>query len=91
MASTIEVFLAGLALMITTVVVFIMIFVNAMFWGPFVKVLDQLNAVIGGPLKLDEFSYIFPFIFTVIVIMWIISIIAFVIVIGRRTVYDDIQ
>jgi hypothetical protein len=90
MASTIEVFLAGLALLINTVVVFIMIFVNAVFWGPFVKVLDQLNAAIGGPLKLDEFTYIFPYIFAVVVIMWVICIIAFIIVIGRRTVYDDI-
>ena len=91
MASTIEVFLAGLALMINTVVVFILIVVNALFWGPFVKIMDQLNAAIGGPLQMSEFTYLFPYIFAVVVIMWIICVIAFVVVIGRRTVYDDIE
>ena len=92
MASTIEVFLAGLALLINTVVVFTMIFINFVFWGPFLSAIEQVNAMVGGgPLSIGEFTFLFPFIFAVTFIMWIVCIIAFIVVIGRRTVYDDIQ
>ncbi len=91
MASTIEVFLAGLALMINTILIFIMYFVNAAFLGPFVTAIDKLNTQIGGPLKIGEFTYIMPYVFIFLLISEVVLIIAFLVVIGRRTVYDDMQ
>lgn len=89
MASTIEVFLAGLALIINTIAIFVMYFVNNAFLGPFVEAIDDLNAKIGGPLQIGEFTYLFPYVFGVLLIFEIIIIVAFIIVVGRRTYYED--
>ena len=88
MASTIEIFLAGIALMINTIALMIMYFVTNVFYGPFVKVLDGVSASIGGPLQIGEYTWIFPYIFALRLIMEIICIVAFIVVSGRRVTYD---
>ena len=91
MASTIEVFLAGLALIINTIAILVMYFVNNAFLGPFVDAIDKISASIGGPLSIGDFTYLFPYIFFLLLAFEIICGIAFIVVIGRRTVYDDIE
>lgn len=90
MASSIEVFLAWLALIINTMLIFIMYFVNNAFLGPFVSAIDQISGKIGGPLSIGEFTYIFPSIFGLLLIFEIVIIIAFIIVVGRRTTYEEV-
>jgi len=65
-------------------------FVTNSFLGPFVVAIDKLAAVIGGPLQLGMFTWMFPYIPALLLIFEIVLIIAFVVVIGRRTVYDDV-
>jgi hypothetical protein len=91
MASTIEVFLAGLALIINTFIIFVLLFVNAAFLGPFVSAIDHISGTIGGPLSIGDFTYLFPFMIFVLGVFEVICVIAFIVVIGRRTVYDDIE
>jgi len=91
MASTIEVFLAGLALTINTIAIMMLYFAINSFLGPYTAALEHINAIIGGPLKMGEFTYLYPYIFAVLLIFEIIMIIAFIVVVGRRTVYEDIQ
>jgi hypothetical protein len=91
MATTIEIFLAGLALIINTIAIFVLYFVNNASLGPFIKALEAVSKQIGGPLSLGDFTYLFPFIFWLLLIFEVICIIAFVVVAGRRTVYDDLQ
>lgn len=89
MASTIEVFLAGLALIINTIAIFVLYFINSAFLGPFVTAIDNLNTLIGGPLQIGEYTYLIPYIFGLLLVFEVIIIVAFIIVIGRRTYYED--
>lgn len=89
MASSIEVFLAWLALIINTMLIFTMYLVNNVFLGPFVKAIEELNAKIGGPLAIGDYTYLFPYIFGLLLLFEIIIIVAFVVVIGRRTTYEE--
>ena len=91
MASTIEVFLAGLALTINTIAIMMLYFAINAFFGPYTAAVEHLAAIIGGPLKLGEYTYLYPYMFAVLLFFEIICIIAFIIVVGRRTTYEDAE
>ena len=89
MASTTEMFLAGLALIVNTVVIFILYYVCSIFLGPFVQAITKLSFASSGPLTLGSLTYIVEFVFALLLIFEIILVIAFIVVVGRRTTYDE--
>jgi hypothetical protein len=89
MASTVEVFLAGLALVINTVIIIILYFVCNAFLGPFVHAMENVVTGANQVIPIGPFTWIFGFVFSLLLIFEIILVIAFIAVVGRRTVYDE--
>jgi hypothetical protein len=88
MATSIEMFLAGLALIINTLTILTMYFVGNLILGPLV---NQLTIFITGPqtVPMSDMTYLFPAIWAILLCMEVIIIIAFGVVAARRTVVDD--
>jgi hypothetical protein len=88
MATTIEMFIAGLALAVNTFVILTLFFLGNIILAPIIYRLEQ---VVTGPqvIPMWDMSYIIPSIWAILIIMEIICIIAFFIVSARRTVIDD--
>ena len=88
MATTTEMFLAGLALIINTFVIGLMYFLGNVILAPildaFGKYVDSSQAI-----PMWDMTYIIPAIWGILLIMEIIIIIAFFVVVGRRTVVDE--
>jgi hypothetical protein len=88
MATTLEMFLASLALIINTFIIGLMYFLGNAILSPFLdavgKYVDSSQAI-----PMWDMTYIIPAIWGILLIMEIIIIIAFFVVIARRTVVDD--
>ena len=84
MASAIEMFLAGLALLVITITNLTMWFVYDVVWGPVLKFAGEYFAANPSPLNLADISYIPGAILGFLLILQVIAIIAFVAVIFRR-------
>ena len=88
MATTMEMFLASLALIINTFVIGLMYFLGNVILAPFLNAMEQyVNAEQVIPMW--DMTYIIPSIWGLLLIMEIIIIIAFFVVIGRRVTIDD--
>ena len=88
MATTVEMFMAGLALSVNTFVILVLFFLGNVVLGPVIYRLEQL---VTGPqvIPMWDMTYIIPSIWAILIIMEIICIIAFFVVSARRTVIDD--
>jgi len=88
MATSIEMFMAGLALIINTLVILVLYFVGDLILAP---LLNQLSTFILGPqaIPMWDMTYIMPAIWAILLCMEVIIIIAFFVVAARRTVVDD--
>lgn len=88
MASTIEMFLAGLALIINTFIIALMYFLGNLILAPF---LDAMAKYISPnqAIPMWDMTYIIPAIWGILLIMEIIIVISFFVVISRRVVVDD--
>lgn len=90
MASSLEMFMAGLALAVNTFVILVMFFLGNIMLAPIINRLEQL---ITGPqaIPMWDMTYIMPAIWAILLIMEIVIIIAFVVVAGRRVTVDDFE
>jgi hypothetical protein len=88
MATSIEMFIAGLALIVNTLIILTMYFVGNLIMGP---LMDALGKFVTGPqtIPMWDMTYIMPAIWAILLCMEVIIIIAFFIVAARRTVVDD--
>ena len=88
MATTLEMYIAGLALIVNSLVILIMFFLGNVMLGPIIYRLEQL---VTGPqvIPMTDMTYLIPSIWAILIIMEIICIAAFFIVSARRTVIDD--
>ena len=88
MATTIEMYLAGLVLATNTFVILVLFFLGNVVIGP---VIYRLEQIVTGPqtIPMWDMTYILPSIWAILIIMEIICIIAFFVVAARRTVIDD--
>ena len=88
MATTTEMFIAGLALVTNTLVILIMFFLGNVVVAP---ILNRLEQIVTGPqtIPLWDMTYIIPSIWAILIIMEIICIISFGIVSARRVGVDD--
>lgn len=88
MATTLEMFIAGIALTVNTFVILILFFLGNVVLGPIIYRLEQ---IVTGPqvIPMTDMSYIIPSIWAILICMEIICIIAFAVVSARRTVIDD--
>jgi len=88
MATTLEMFLASLALIINTFIIGLMYFLGNLILSP---IMDAFGKYVTGPqaIPMWDMTYIIPAIWGILLIMEIIIIISFVVVIGRRVTYDD--
>jgi hypothetical protein len=88
MATTLEMFIAILALIVNTLVILIMFFLGNVILGPIIYRLEQI--VIGPQvIPMTDMTYLIPSIWAILIIMEIICIISFAVVSARRTVIDD--
>lgn len=88
MATTIEMYLAGLALIINTFVIGLMFFLGNTILAPF---LDAMGKYVDSSqaIPMWDITYIIPAIWGLLGIMEIVILIAFFVVLARRTVVDD--
>jgi hypothetical protein len=88
MATSIEMFMAGLALIINTLAILTLYFVGDLIMGPLINAIPSFMI---GPetIHMWDITYIFPFIWAVLLCMEVIILIAFAVVAARRTVVDD--
>ena len=88
MASTVEMFLAGLALLVNTFCITVMFFVGNIIVAP---ILNALTALIStqSAIPMSDMTYIIPSIWGILLIDEIIIIIACFVVIGRRQDVSD--
>ena len=90
MASTLEMFVAGIALMVNTIAILALYFIGDVILAPIVKWAEETNVTqTSAIVPIGDMTYIFPGIWGLLLIMEIICIISFAVVIGRRTQYDD--
>ena len=90
MATTIEMFMAGLALIVNTLVILLMYFVGNIVISP---IINGLSSLVIGPqtIPISDTTYLMPAIWAVLLCMEVIIIIAFFIVAARRTTIDTFE
>ena len=88
MASTFELFLAIIALLVNSFVIILMYFVGNMIIAPIV---NWAGTAVTGPqaVPLWDVTYIVPTIWGILLCLEIVIIVSFFVVTGRRQVIDD--
>ena len=86
MASTIEMFVAGLALITNTLIIIISYFIGNAVLGPLLKFVSEIG--FKQVIPMSDITCVFPYYFAFLFIIEIILIIGFVAMIGRRAGYD---
>jgi hypothetical protein len=86
MASTVEMFVAGTALIVNTIIIIVMYFINNAVLGPFLDAVSKLGMKQVFPMS--DMTWVFPYIFAMLLIFEIIIIIAFFAVLARRAGYE---
>lgn len=88
MATTLEMYIAGIALAVNTFTILVMFFLGNVVIAPIIYRLEQ---IVTGPqtIPMWDMTYLMPSLWAIMIIMEIIIIIAFFVVSARRTVIDD--
>ena len=88
MATTVEMFLSGLALIINTFIIGLLYFLGNAILSP---ILNAFGKYITGPqpVPMWDMTYIIPSMWGLLLIMEVIFVITFFVVIGRRVTVDD--
>jgi len=89
MANAMEMFLAGLALVVNTLVMLAMYFVMDVTLGPVLKFAGEYFAANPSPINMGEISYLPSAILGIMLALEVVFIIAFVAVIFRRETVGD--
>lgn len=88
MATTVELFVASVALAVNSFVLIVMTFLGNLILAPIIGALEK---IILGPqvVPMTDMGYIIPAIWAIILIMEIVCIIAFLAVVARRNTVED--
>lgn len=89
MATTLEMFLAGIALIINTLAILLMYFVGNTIIAPIVNLVSKMMPSGTQNIPVWETTYLMPFIWALLMIFEVIILISFAVVAARRTVIDD--
>ena len=89
MASTIQMFLALLALAINTTIILMLYFVSNVVLAPLVHALEQIVPAGSQVISLANVTFFLPALWAILLGMEIIIIIACVVVMGRSSVVED--
>jgi hypothetical protein len=83
MANTMEIYFAGIALLISSMLIVIMFFLTNMILSPIWSITEKL---VGNSqtLPMSDMQYVIPYIWFVLLLFEISAIAAFVIVLARR-------
>lgn len=88
MATTLEMWLSGLALICNSFVILVMFFVGEVVLSP---IIGALEGFITGPqpVPMSDISYLIPSIWAILIIMEIVCVISFLVTSARRSTVDD--
>ena len=90
MATTMEMFVAGVALIVNTTACIAMYFIGNVILAPIVDWAETSNLTRDMPavLPISDMTYIYPAIWGLLLIMEVICVVGFFVVIGRRPTYE---
>ena len=89
MATTIQMFLASTALATNTFLIMLFYFLSNAILGPIQDVVERFVSQYPQTFPIENTTYIIGSIWSILLLFEIVWIIAFVVVIGRRTDVDD--
>lgn len=89
MASTVEVFLAGMGLILNTLLLLVMYFVMNVTLGPVFDFAGKYFAANHPVIPMTEISYLPSAMFGILITLEVVFIISFAVVLGRRQVTGD--
>ena len=88
MASTISVYIAGLALLVNSMVITIFAFLGNIILAPIISALEKL--VVGTQyVHMSDVSYLIPSIWMILICMEIVTLISFFVVLARKETPED--
>lgn len=82
MASTLQMFTAGMMLISATILLIVLAFFTNVILSPILSIVGSLMG--PGPLLVSDVSYIIPGLWILFILYEIVSIISFIIVVSRR-------
>jgi len=88
MASTLEIFLASLALGVNTFLLILMAFLQNLILPPILGLMETMT-ITPLPLPVGDVTFVVPFIFAVLLLFEIMCVIAFFATIARRNTVED--
>jgi hypothetical protein len=82
MANTIQMFIAGVALLVNSLLCLIMAFMSNLILAP---IMGAFSKIVTGPqaLPMSDIQYVIPYIWIVLILMEIVCIISFFVVASR--------
>jgi len=88
MATTLQMYIAGLALIVNTFTIALMYFLGNVILAP---ILNGLGKYITGnqTIPMYDIGFIMPAIWAILLIMEIIIVVSFLVVVGRRVTVED--
>jgi uncharacterized protein HemY len=88
MASTIEMYIATLALILNSFLILVLFFLGNIILAP---IFSQLEKMVVGPqtIQMTDIGYITPAIWAILLLMEIVCIIAFLATVARRDTVED--
>ena len=91
MASTLEMFFGTTALIVNTFVILVLFFVSNVVMAPILKwyTNSTLGSASAAVLQPWDITYIFSYIFGLLIIYEIVIVIVYFAIVGRRTEVDD--
>ena len=89
MATTVQMFLVLIALVINTAIIGMLYFVSNVVLAPLFSALEKIIPAGQQAIPISQSTYIIPAIWAILLAMEIIIIIAGFVVIGRSSVIDD--
>jgi hypothetical protein len=89
MARTMEMFIAGTALIVDLVTIMLMYFVQNAILGPLTDIVERMVGTYPQIFPISDMTYVIQGIWVFLILFAIVCVIAFVVVAGRTTVVDD--
>jgi|WetSurMetagenome_2_1015567.scaffolds.fasta_scaffold54976_2 hypothetical protein len=89
MARTMEMFIAGTALIVDLVTIMLMYFVQNAILGPLTDIVERMVGAYPQVFPISDMTYVIQGIWVFLILFAIVCVIAFVVVAGRTTVVDD--
>lgn len=88
MATTIELLISSIALVVNSFIILVFFFLGNLILAPIIGAFEK--AVLGPQtIPMSDMTYIIPYIWAILLLMEIVCIISFLIVVARRNTVED--